>query len=405
MKFLLLNQTFYPDVMATGQYLSEAAAALAARGHEVTVVTGRRAYDQPHTVFARREHWRGVRIYRVSSTALGKKSKWRRAVNFASFAATCVGRLARLPRHDVVVALTTPPLISIIGAFYAQLRNARFCYWVMDFNPDEAVAAGWLRADSLAGQVLEWMSRFSLRRAHRIIVLDRFMKMRIESKGIEPGKIAVIPPWSLDAAVRFDTTGRERFRSAHGLAEKFVVMYSGNHSPCHPLDTVLAAAKELAGHDDIAFCFVGGGSELARVKRFALEQQLANVLCLPYQPLEQLAGSLSAADAHLVVMGNPFVGIVHPCKIYNVLRVGAPLLYVGPRPSHVSEILDDLGGRVPCGRAGHGEVNKLAGHILRLKQEAPPRNSGNQVPLAKRFAQAKLLPDLVDLLESIGDGR
>jgi len=34
--FLLLNQTFYPDVMATGQYLTEVAVRLVERGHEVT---------------------------------------------------------------------------------------------------------------------------------------------------------------------------------------------------------------------------------------------------------------------------------------------------------------------------------------------------------------------------------
>jgi len=43
MKFLLLNQTFYPDVMATSQYLSELAVRLVERGHEVTVITSRRA--------------------------------------------------------------------------------------------------------------------------------------------------------------------------------------------------------------------------------------------------------------------------------------------------------------------------------------------------------------------------
>src|SRR6266699_3329465 len=72
-------------------------------------------------------------------------------------------------------------------------------------------------------------------------------------------------------------------------------------------------------------------------------QPPTNIVCLPYQPLSALAGSLSAADLHVVVMGEPFVGIVHPCKIYNVLAVCAPVLYLGPRPNHVTEILDAMG--------------------------------------------------------------
>src|SRR5206468_1545889 len=86
------------------------------------------------------------------------------------------------------------------------------------------------------------------------------------SKGIGPDKIAVIPPWSHDDAARFDAEGREAFRQAHGLADKFVVMYSGNHSPCHPLDTLLAAAGSLAHRKDIVFCFVGGGSEWRKIR-------------------------------------------------------------------------------------------------------------------------------------------
>src|SRR5262245_45166673 len=215
MRFLLLNQTFHPDVMATGQYLTEVALRLVERGHEVTVVTSRRAYDHPATLFPAHETWRGIRIYRIASTGFGKGAKWRRAADFASFIALAGVRLLTLPKHDVVVALTSPPLISFLAAGLSKLRRSRFVYWVMDFNPDEAIAAGWLRRGSLVARALEWMSRSSLKRATRIIALDRFMRDRIVAKGIASCKVAVIPPWSHDSAVRFDPEGRERFRRTH----------------------------------------------------------------------------------------------------------------------------------------------------------------------------------------------
>ena len=80
--------------------------------------------------------------------------------------------------------LTTPPLISFIGAWLARFWRASFFYWVMDFNPDEAIAAGWLRPNSPAARLLERMSRFSLRQAKKVIALDRFMRDRIVAKGI-----------------------------------------------------------------------------------------------------------------------------------------------------------------------------------------------------------------------------
>ena len=398
MKFLLLNQTFHPDTASTAQHLAELAAALIERGHEVTVVTGRRAYDNPENSFPARETWHSVRIHRVFSTGFGKRTKWRRAADFASFIVSCVCRLALLPRHDVVVALTTPPLISFIGAWRARLWRAGFCYWVMDFNPDEAVAAGWLRTESAAYRILDRMSRFSLQNAHRIIALDDFMRDRIAAKNVLPDKISVIPPWSHDGAVRFDPAGRSSFRAAHGLENKFVVMYSGNHSPVHPLDTLMQAADLLKSDASIVFCFIGGGSEFQRVRKWAAKGDRKNVLCLPYQPLEQLAASLSAAEAHVVVMGARFVGLVHPCKIYNILAVGAPVIYIGPNPSHVTRILDSLGETYPSIRAAHGEAELLANQLQQLrKSHYRPVASAT---VTDAFSQNRLLPQLIAALES-----
>ena len=120
-----------------------------------------------------------MQIHRVPSTHFGKGAKWRRIADFASFIVSCSLRLLVAPRHDVVIALTSPPLISFIGACLTRIKGGRFCYWVMDFNPDEAIAAGWLKAGSLPARVLDRMSQFSLRRADSIIALDRFMRDRI----------------------------------------------------------------------------------------------------------------------------------------------------------------------------------------------------------------------------------
>jgi colanic acid biosynthesis glycosyl transferase WcaI len=405
MKILLVNQVFYPDVAATAQYLTELAVALVEQGHEVTVVCARRAYDQPEKIYPARERWRGVQIFRVCSTRFGKRAKWHRALDFASFIFSSCVRLLLLPRQDVVVALTTPPLISFIGAWRAKLWRAKFCYWVMDMNPDEAIAAGWLRADSFPARMLERMSRFSFRRADWIIALDRFMRDRIAAKEIAPEKIAVLPPWSQNQDVRFDAAGREHFRRTHGLENKFVVMYSGNHSPVHPLDTLLAAAERLQTDASIVFCFVGGGSEFKRVQRWVAEKlEIRNwkleILCLPYQPLAQLSASLSAADAHVVVMGDAMLGLVHPCKIYNMLAVGAPVIYIGPQPSHVTEILDQLGGEYPWCSVRHGEAEILAERLGQLRQRPGTRHCPEII--TAKFSKNVLLPQMMTGLEKAG---
>ena len=394
MRVLLLNQCFYPDVVSTAQHLTDLATALSERGYDVTVIASDRGYDDPSVRFKRRERWNDIDIIRLPSLALGKSGRWRRAFNFGSFLFVCALRLLTLRRFDVVVALTSPPLISFLGALFVKLKGGKFCFWVMDLNPDEAIAAGWINENSLTTRVLRRMLNYSLNVAARTVVLDRFMKERVVAKGVDPVHIAIVPPWSHDDHVQYSPAGREEFRSQHGLSEKFVVMYSGNHSPCHPLDTLLDAARALKERSEIVFCFVGGGSEQIKVRDRATKHGLTNVKCLPYQPLNELAGSLSAADLHVVVMGEPFVGIVHPCKVYNIMSVGAPTLYIGPTLSHVTDIASKQQYRFFI--ATHGDVNGVVKAVLQATKEH------ERQPVIT-FAKHILLPQLIDVIEARQD--
>jgi glycosyltransferase involved in cell wall biosynthesis len=400
MNVLLLNQCFYPDVAATGQYLSDLARALVERGHSVTVITSDRGYDNPAVRFPRRQTWSGIRIIRIPSVSIGKQAKWRRALNFGSFLLFCTLRLLLLPRFDAVVALTSPPLISLLGALFVQLKGGRLVFWVMDLNPDEAIAAGWLNESSAVAGMLESLLRYSLRHAEKIIVLDRFMKQRIVDKGIPERKITALAPWALDQDVRYDEQGRQAFRGRHQLAQSFVVMYAGNHSPCHPLDTLLEAARRLADRPQIAFCFVGGGSEQQKVIAFAAQHTLENILCLPYQPLAELSGLLAAADLHVIVMGDQFVGIVHPCKVYNILAVGRPFLYIGPGESHITDIAQGYEDGAPIYAARHGDVESATNHILAAAALAAGGAPARQASLAEKFSRGVLLPGMIEVIEA-----
>ena len=385
--------------MATAQQLTYLAVGLVDKGHDVTVVTSDRGYDNPSQRFPRRETWNGVKIIRISSLALGKKSRWRRAVTFASFMANCSLRLMLLGRFDGVVALTSPPLISFLGSAFTRFKGGKFYFWVMDLNPDEAVAAGWLKSDSTSTRFLQRLLHYSLNRAEKIIALDQFMKDRIVAKGTPAGKIVVLAPWAHDDNSRFDERGREAFRRRHQLAQSFVVMYAGNHSPCHPLDTLVEAARRLADRKDIVFTFIGGGSEQQRVRNFAETFGLTNIRCFPYQPFEELAATLSAADLHTVVMGDAFVGIVHPSKIYNLVSIGSPFLYVGPAESHITRIAARINGGGSAFVARNGDVDAVVGHILKLSTSARQAGQYSFPELANSFSRKTLLPQMIEILE------
>lgn len=398
MKILFLNQAFYPDVVSTAQHSADLAASLAAEGHEVHAVAGARAYDNPSNTFPAEETWKGIRIHRVASGRLGKCARWRRAFNFALFLIFLSWRLLVLPRFDVVIAMTTPPLIGFIASLFVALKGGRLVYWVMDLNPDQAIVAGWLKAGCFPARVFSWMLDFTLRRSNKVIVLDRFMQDRVLAKGARRDSIEIVPPWSHDPTVHVDDAARAAFRKEHGLTDKFVVMYSGNHSPCHPLGSLLQAALDLRSHSSIQFVFAGGGSEHPKVRAFAEEHGLNNISLLPYQPIEKVAGSLGAADLHAVVMGDPFVGIVHPCKIYNVLSLGIPVLYIGPEQGHIPDLAP---ANAPWFHAArHGESALISRQILAQASRQRFRHPEEQ-DLARGFGAGVLIGRMAEAIGSL----
>lgn len=399
MKVLLLNQCFWPDVVATGQQLTMLARRLSERGHQVTVITSRRGYDNQKLIFAKNERWQGIEIFRISSVGLGKASRWRRALNFVSFLLACAGRLLLIPRQDVVIALTSPPLISWVGSVFTRLKGGKLIFWSMDLNPDEAIAAGWLRENSLAAQFLSSLLKSSMDRAVAIIALDRFMKERIAAKGVDPSKIEVIPP-ARDDGVHYDQEGREAFRRQHQLTDKFVVMYAGNHSPCNPLNTLLESANALRTRDEILFLFVGGGSALREVKTFAERSGLTNIRCLPYQSYEELSALLSSADLHVVVMGDAFKGILHPSKVYNILAVGSPFLFIGPDECHVTDLVAGRRYNERAMHANHGESQKVAQMISEFSQK-PTRESRPASSDLDAFAADAIYSRFINVIERV----
>ena len=142
-------------------------------------------------------------------------------------------------------------------------------------------------------------------------------------------------------------------------------MYSGNQTFINPLDTLLKVAKELKFNNSIIIIFIGNGNYHQKIIDFKKKFNLKNVLILDYLPLKNIKYSLNAADIHAVSLGNKMKGIIHPCKIYNLIVLGKPILYFGPRESHIGDIIK----RYKIGISfKHSQIKKTKKTILSLKK-------------------------------------
>lgn len=329
MKILFINQFFWPDSSATSQQLSDMASGLAARGNEITVLCGEGGYAAAAAANAPK----GVTILRVKALPFGRNTLGR-ILSYLSFyiSATVRGLLA--PRADVVVSLTTPPLISLLGTFIKVTRGSRHFIWEQDLYPDVAVDLNYLKSGGLVERIIGLLADTSRLHADGIIALGECMKQRLIQRQIPAERIAIAENWSSASAI----TPMPR----PGDPRELVLLYSGNLGLAHDLDTLTRTMSSLNPAAGAAtrfrFLFVGGGVKRKQLASFCESNGIKNVEFRPYLARDQLSEGLSAGDIGLVTQRSDCWGTVVPSKVYGILASGRPLLFIGPKiatPAHV----------------------------------------------------------------------
>ena len=355
-KLLIINQVYIPDPAAVGQYVADVAEEMARRNWDVKVLTSNRGYDDPHIKYPRCEVLSGVSIHRLPLSSFGKRSILIRSLAGFSFIIQCsfIGLLKR--NIDRILVSTSPPFSPLAAVFIKIVRKTPITYWAMDINPDQMIQLGQISGGSILTRFLNRLNQTILKTADSIITLDESMAKRIKITKDVSKKTSVINPWPLQGYIENIRHAENHFRKKYGLEDKFVFMYSGNHGITNPLETILQAALELRDYPDIIFIFIGGGVKKQVVDVFIQYIACSNIISLPYQPLSSIKYSLSAADIHVVSIGNEVVGIVHPSKIYGAMAVGRPILCLGPDKSYISDIINkyEIGWQV-----NHGDVDRM----------------------------------------------
>ena len=105
MRLTLLNQFYAPDISPTAQLAASLAEHRAELGDRVTIVTGRAGYLEGLAPAVGVRSGPGLRIRRVWTPDLGKSSRARRLLGYATFSLGSVWQVLRLstniPFHQV----------------------------------------------------------------------------------------------------------------------------------------------------------------------------------------------------------------------------------------------------------------------------------------------------------------
>lgn len=263
MRVLFLNQFFWPDSSATSQLLTDLACGLKDRGHEVYVICSDDTYAAGETVAAPPVHIERVKTLPFARGRIG------RALSYLSFYLLAAVRAFRIPRPDLVVSLTTPPLISLVGTLVKSVRGSRHFIWEMDLYPDVAVDLNYLRAGGATDRVTGKLADYARSHADGILALGECMKQRLVRRGISADLIFIAENWANSEAIQPRT-------KSEGFGE-LVLLYSGNLGLAHDLDTILGAMKNLKGDPRFRFVFVGGGGLRRELEEFCVREEIHSV--------------------------------------------------------------------------------------------------------------------------------
>jgi colanic acid biosynthesis glycosyl transferase WcaI len=398
MRILLINQYYPPDTSATANMARAVVEKLAER-HEVTVLSGRPSYDPTvyHPVYLTRLERNGpVRIRRVGSTAFPRHRMKRRVSNYLSYLSLALPAALATPA-DLVMTMTDPPIVGLLGALVARMRRLPFVYNIRDLYPDMALGGEIVRRSRLVDG-WERMHRWALRGASRVIVLGEDMRERVAAKGVDPSRIAVVR----DGAVLAEPVSADGHLATSAIRDgfQFVALHAGNLGFYGAWKTLIEAARRLQD-EGVGLVFVGGGAQRDRLSGMA--GGMPGVRFLPFRPPEEIPHVLAAPDVHVITVRRGLEGVVVPSKLYGILAAGRPVLAVTPLGSDVARIVTVAG----CGVvADPDDPASVAAAIRSLR--ARPANlaeMGRRArEKAREFERSGQLRRLVEVVEEAAAG-
>ena len=369
---LFVNQNYYPEVVSAGQRLTSLAEFLASEGFDVHVVCGRGGYGGESSEAPLRETHNGVHIRRFRTPSFGRAKTIGRLADYLAFFLQALLHVLTRTKPDMLVTLTTPPLVNLLGTTVRSLRGVPYGIWAMDLHPESEKALGMLEEGSPLTRLLDTANDASFREADFVVALGTYMKKRIVQKGVAPENVAVIPVWAMNEE-RVDDT-ENPLLSDLGLDDKFVVLYAGNAGLFHEFDGICESMRLLKDHPDIFFLFVGDGPRREKIESFVHSHDIDNFRYHDYVPHEQLKNVLSLADVHLLSLRPDIAGLAVPSKLYDSMTSAQPVLMYGPQASEPAEtIAEGAFGFIvdpeQCTSATDAG-QKLASHLLDLYEDS-----------------------------------
>jgi colanic acid biosynthesis glycosyl transferase WcaI len=395
----LWSYNYAPEPTGIAPLSTQWADAMAARGHEVTVVAAHPHYPEPAWGRARRpyrERVDGIAVLRLP-LKIGRSTSAERLVQELSYVSGLAAVTPVLPRADVIVAVSPsfPALAPAMAA--ARVRRVPWVMWLQDILPDGAVATAILPGDGHIVRAARRFERAAYRSASRIVVISGSFEQNLRAKGVPAGKIERI--YNLAS---LPVRGGPR---PHDGVDPRRLMTMGNIGHSQGLAGVV---KAFEASDELAqlgatFTLVGDGVAGDEV-RAAIRTDRVRVTGVLHDTAE-LRDHLLTAGAATVTQRYEGQDFNVPSKLMNFMGQSLPVVACVRPDSEVARILEDSGGGWVASNADPARWATLVARVMRDRGECERRAEAGLAFARRHFTPAVGIERFETVLRQVIAGR
>jgi colanic acid biosynthesis glycosyl transferase WcaI len=376
LRILIYGLNYSPELTGIGKYTGEMAAWLAEHGHDVRVVAAPPYYpawrirDDYRGAWYRTERVPGEPVvFRTPLYVPARPTGLKRIAHLISFMLGSVPVMLReiFWQPDVVFTVEPTFFCAPLAIFVARTAGAACWLHVQDFEVDAAFELGLLPAQGPIHDAALRTEKFFTFAFDRVSGISSRMVERAIVKGVHAGRVVLFPNWvdvdsiyPLDpAANRSNSIRRQLAAEVPDIANKVILLYSGNMGTKQGLELLAPLAESFAAEPRIHFVFCGDGSFRAQLE--SLVAHRSNVSLLPLQPLDRLNDLLNAADIHLLPQRASAADLVMPSRLSAMLSSGRPVVATAEPGTQVAMVVEGRGLVVPAEDPGalHAAVLRL----------------------------------------------
>ena len=238
-------------------------------------------------------------------------------------------------RNADLFLVSNPPFTT----FIPLLCSNPYKILIYDIYPDALVEFKYLKDDSTFVKLWKKANKKVFSKAQKVYTLTDGMKNRILAYTNEEN-IQIVPIWTDNEFLKPIEKSQNKFLLSHNIADKFVIMYSGNMGKAHPVEILIELAVKFRNDNDIFFLLIGGGEKYQKMESLIQKNNLHNIIILPWQDTSVLPFTLSGADLALVTVGNEASDLSIPSKTYNLMSVGTPIICVAPPNAALARLVE-----------------------------------------------------------------